>query len=36
MHSTIPGNDSTPPTVFDMAKEAAVIDAVMNTVGSAK
>jgi hypothetical protein len=36
LHSTNPGNYSTPPAVFDMAKEAAVIDTVMNTYGSAQ
>jgi hypothetical protein len=31
LHSTNPGNYSTPPAIFDMAKETAVIDEVMNT-----
>ena len=31
LHSTNPGNYATQPPVFDPAKEAAVIDAVMNT-----
>ena len=33
LHSTNPGNYSTPPAVFDAAAESAVIDTVMNTYG---
>jgi hypothetical protein len=35
MHSTNPGNYSTPPAVYDAAAESAVIDTVMNTYGIA-
>jgi hypothetical protein len=34
MHSTNPGNYSTPPAVYDPVAEGAVIDTVMNTFGA--
>jgi hypothetical protein len=34
LHSTNPGNYSTPPVVYDPAAESAVIDTVMNTYGA--
>jgi len=34
LHSTNPGNYSTPPAVYDTAAESAVIDTVMNTYGT--
>jgi hypothetical protein len=34
LHSTNPGNYSTPPATYDSAAESAVIDTVMNTYGT--
>jgi hypothetical protein len=34
LHSTNPGNYSTPPATYDTAAESAVIDTVMNTYGT--
>lgn len=34
LHSTNPGNYSTPPAVYDTAAESAVIDTVINTYGT--